>query len=71
MSIIRAILSTFGLQPQVDMGAVLFNGFKEEHPSLAGKRNIAKGCMESWGRKPLLDGGEYTRQLKVLRGKTK
>lgn len=67
MSIINAFLSMFGMQPQVDMGAVMTGAFKQEHPSLEGKRNIARVCMESWGRKSLIEGGDYTRQNKVLR----
>lgn len=67
MNLINAILGFFGAQPQVDMGNVMCKGFKEEHPSLAEKRKEAQAKMSSWGRKTLLQNGEYTRSLKVLR----
>ncbi len=67
MNIIHAILAMFGAQPEVDMGNVLSRSFCGEHPNVAGLRADAKAKMENWGRKTLLQNGEFTRKLTVLR----
>lgn len=41
-------------------------GFKQESPNVAILREEAKRKMRSWGRKSLLEGGEFSRNNKVL-----
>jgi hypothetical protein len=42
-------------------------GFKEESAELAAKRAAAQKNLETWGRKPLLKGGAFSRNNSVLR----
>jgi hypothetical protein len=67
MGIINSFLSIFGMQPSVDMGEVLSRGFVGEHPNVTKLREEAKAKMDNWGRRTLLQDGEFTRKLTVLR----
>lgn len=69
-TLLNAIASMF--RNQLDTSTVTSSEFKQEHPSVALARAEAKEKMKQWGRKTMLEGGEFSRNMTVLRkGQTK
>lgn len=54
-------------QPANDALPAIRQGEIKEHPNVEKLRKEAKAKMEQWGRKSLLDGGEFSLNNKVLK----
>lgn len=70
--LINAFLSMFVAAPSHAVQhepVVMGVGCKGESPELIAKREEAKAKMKQWGRKSLLEGGDYKRDFEVLRPK--
>lgn len=55
---IKFLLSLF--KPQVDTSGITSDSFKTENPNVAKLREEAKAKMKQWGRKSMLEGGEFS-----------
>lgn len=70
MKLLQTIATLFVARNKSEVSkepVVMGVGCKGEAPELVAKREEAKEKMKQWGRKSLLEGGQYNRDFEVLR----
>lgn len=58
LAILKALFSK--MQPKLNTTCITSDEFKREHPSVTQKRALAKENLKNWGRKSMLEGGEFS-----------